>query len=154
MAPTVTDVNFYHLQSDPLSRALPRLLEKVCERQLAALVRGRTEECLEELDESLWSFHPSSFLPHAIQQKEMEASSQPVLLTLNSEQNLNSAEILVLVEDADASDIKNFDRCLYMFDGNDQIALAAARTRWKLLKDQDVPVSYYQQTETGWQKKA
>jgi len=150
----VTDVNFYHLQSDPLNRALPRLLEKVYERQLTALIRGRTEDCLEELDECLWSFNPSSFMPHAFQQEGSEAVNQPILLTLSSNQNLNNAKVLVLVEDAEASDIGDFDRCLYMFDGKDENALAAARTRWKLLKDQDVPVSYYQQTETGWQKMA
>jgi DNA polymerase III subunit chi len=150
----VTDVNFYHLQSDPLNRALPRLLEKVYERQLTALIRGRTEDCLEELDECLWSFNPSSFMPHAVQQDDSEAANQPILLTLSPDQNLNSAKVLVLVEDAEASDIDNFDRCLYMFDGKDEKALAAARTRWKLLKDQDIPVSYYQQTETGWQKMA
>ena len=93
-------------------------------------------------------------MPHAIQQDELEAASQPILLTLSPDQNLNSAKVLVLVEDADASDINSFDRCLYMFDGKDEKALAAARSRWKLLKDQEVPVSYYQQTETGWQKMA
>lgn len=150
----MTDVNFYHLQSDPLIRALPRLLEKVYERQLTALIRGRTEECLGELDECLWSFKPLSFMPHAIEQDGLEAAVQPILLTLSPDQNQNNANVLVLVEDADASDISSFERCLYMFDGNDEEALVAARTRWKQFKDQDVPVSYYQQTETGWQKKA
>ncbi|USG59978.1 DNA polymerase III subunit chi [Sneathiella marina] len=150
----MTNVNFYHLQADPLSRALPRLLEKVYEQQMTALVRGRTEDCLIELDECLWSANPSSFLPHAIAQDDVEVASQPILLTLTPDQNLNNADVLVLVEDAESPDIGSFDRCLYMFDGNDETALDAARARWKLLKDEDVPVSYFQQTETGWQKKA
>ena len=150
----MTDVNFYHLQSDPLNRALPRLLEKVQERQLRALIRGRSDECLEDLDESLWTYRPSSFLPHAIDKEGLNHASQPILLTTSTTANLNSAGVLVLVEDAEAADVNDFDRCLYMFDGNDEAALASARSRWTSLKDQDIPVSYYQQTDTGWQKKA
>jgi DNA polymerase III subunit chi len=150
----LTDVNFYHLQSDPLNRALPRLLEKVHERQLRALIRGKSEECLEELDECLWTYRPASFLPHAIDREGVDHASQPILLTTSTTTNLNAAGVLVLVEDAEAADISDFDRCLYMFDGNDETALAAARTRWTSLKDQDIPVSYFQQTKAGWQKKA
>ena len=52
----MTEVSFYHLQSDPIERALPRLLEKVRERGFRVLVRGATEERIETLDEALWSY--------------------------------------------------------------------------------------------------
>ncbi len=150
----MTEVSFYHLQSEPIERALPRLLEKVRERGFHVLVRGVTGERLEILDESLWTYRPESFLPHAREGEGVDPAQQPIFLTLAGEGNANGATILVLTEDAPADDIAEFERCIYMFDGNDETALTAARTRWKAFKERDIPVSYYQQTETGWEKKA
>jgi DNA polymerase-3 subunit chi len=42
-----------------------------------------------------------------------------------------------------------------MFDGNDENELNDARAQWKALKDAGLPMSYFQQTESGgWEKKA
>jgi len=148
----VTDISFYHLQAEPLDRALPRLLEKVLEREYRTLIRGTSEERLTSLDESLWTYKSLSFLPHG-REGEGDPATQPIFLT-RDEGNQNSAQVIVLIEDAPAPDIDIFDRCLYMFDGEDEGTLAAARVRWKAFKDQELSVNYYQQTETGWQKKA
>ena len=150
----MTDISFYHLQSEPIERALPRLLEKVIERGFRVLVRGLTEERLDALDESFWNYRPDSFLPHARDAEGVVPAEQPILLTLSEDAGANDANVLVLTEDAPAADLAPFERCLYMFDGNDDVALAAARTRWKEFKDSDISVSYYQQTDTGWRKKA
>ena len=150
----MTEVSFYHLQSELIERALPRLLEKVLERGFRVLLRGVTEERLEMLDEALWTYRPESFLPHARDDAGLDATKQPIWLTLAPAGNANNATVLVLTEDAPADDLTEYERCLYMFDGNDETALTAARTRWKALKESDTPVSYYQQTEAGWEKKA
>lgn len=150
----MTEVSFYHLQSDPIDRALPRLLEKVRERGFRVLLRGMTEARIETLDEALWTCRAESFLPHAREGEGVDPARQPIFLTLAGEGNANAATVLVLTEDAPADDLAEFERCLYMFDGNNETALIAARTRWKALKESDIPVSYYQQTEAGWEKKA
>ncbi|MAZ01903.1 MAG: DNA polymerase III subunit chi [Sneathiella sp.] len=150
----MTEVSFYHLQSEPIERALPRLLEKVRERGFRVLVRGATEERIETLDEALWTYRDASFLAHGRAGDALDPAEQPIFLTLETEGNANGATILVLTEDAAADDATAFERCLYMFDGNDDAALKAARGRWKSLKDRNIPVSYYQQTENGWEKKA
>ncbi len=150
----MTEVSFYHLQSEPIERALPRLLEKVRERGFRVLVRGATEERIETLDEALWSYRDASFLAHGRAGDNLDPAEQPIFLTLDAEGNANGANVLVLTEDAAADDATEYERCLYMFDGNDDAALNAARGRWKTLKDQNIPVSYYQQTENGWEKKA
>jgi DNA polymerase-3 subunit chi len=150
----VSEVSFYHLQSDPIERALPRLLEKVTERGFRVLLRGVEEARLEQLDEALWGYRPDSFLPHARDDAGLDPAAQPILLTLSPAGNPNGANVLVLTGDAPADDLTEYERCLYMFDGNDETALTAARTRWKAFKESDIPVSYYQQTENGWEKKA
>ncbi len=149
----MVEVSFYHLQAEPLERALPRLLEKVHERGMRALIRFKNITLLEQLDQALWTFKPGSFLPHG-RAAEEGASLQPVLLALEDEDNANQSTVLVLLEDSDAPDLADYDRCLYMFDGNDNNLLNAARTRWKQLKAEGVDVTYWQQGEGGWQKKA
>ncbi len=150
----MTEVSFYHLQIEPLEKALPRLLEKVLARDFRVLVRAVSEELLETLDDSLWTYKAASFLPHARDTESQSLELQPIILTIEEGQNPNSANVLALLEDAPAMDLANYERCLYMFNGNDDEALASARARWKKLKDEDIPVSYHQQTEQGWQKKA
>ncbi len=149
----MVEVSFYHLQAEPLERALPRLLEKVHERGMRALIRFRNTSLLDQLDQALWTFKPVSFLPHG-KAAENNAGHQPVLLALEGEENTNQSTVLVLLEDSDAPDLADYDRCLYMFDGNDSDLLAAARERWKQLKAEGVDVTYWQQGEGGWQKKA
>ncbi|MCR9212609.1 MAG: DNA polymerase III subunit chi [Proteobacteria bacterium] len=150
----MTEVSFYHLQIEPLEKALPRLLEKVLARDFRVLVRAVSEELLETLDDSLWTFKADSFLPHARADDTQSPELQPIILTTEEGLNPNSANVLALLEDAAAEDLTSFDRCLYMFNGNDDEALALARARWKKFKDGDVLVSYHQQTDQGWQKKA
>lgn len=149
----MTEVSFYHLQLEPLEQALPRLLDKVNERGMRALVRLKDEDLRDLLDGALWTFSPSSFLPHGTDVGD-HVAQQPVLLTQEQSGNANAAVVLVLLEDSDAEDVADFERCLYMFDGNDDTALNAARQRWKILKEQGLDVTYWQQSPNGWQKKA
>ncbi|MBO6827055.1 MAG: DNA polymerase III subunit chi [Sneathiella sp.] len=149
----MVEVSFYHLQAQPLEMALPKLLEKVFERGLRALIRTREPELAEFLNSVLWTYKPDSFLPHGLAGDKW-AADHPILITTETETAVNEPSVLVLLQDADADDLENYDRCLYMFDGNDQSSLSLARARWKAFKGQGVDVTYWQQTETGWQKKA
>jgi DNA polymerase-3 subunit chi len=149
----MVEVSFYHLQAQPLEQVLPRLLEKVSERGLKALVRLKTDALKEQLNTVLWTYTAHSFLPHGADTDEMP-DQQPILLTSQSDGNSNTASVLVLLEDAEASDIADFDRCLYMFNGDDPDSLQAARARWKTLKAEGVDVTYWQQEGGRWVKKA
>ncbi len=149
----MVEVSFYHLQAQPLEQVLPRLLEKVSERGLKALVRLQTDTLKEQLNTVLWTYTAQSFLPHGDDTDELP-EKQPILLTSKSDENANDASVLVLLEDADASDIADFDRCLYMFNGDDPDSLQAARSRWKTLKTEGVDVTYWQQEGGRWVKKA
>jgi DNA polymerase-3 subunit chi len=40
-----------------------------------------------------------------------------------------------------------------LFDGNNPAAVAAARERWRSAKSAGHTLTYWQQTETGWQSK-
>jgi DNA polymerase-3 subunit chi len=58
-----------------------------------------------------------------------------------------------LVDGVDAEDVAAFQRCCDMFDGSDPEAVEAARRRWRQAKDAGHALTYWQQTEKGWEKR-
>jgi len=148
------EVRFYHLQRQPLEAALPRLMERVLEQELRAVIRLPDTARLAAIHSALWTYDPASFLPHGTPE-DGNAARQPIYLT-TGEERPNNASILVLVDGAQApSDLSSFTRCLYMFDGNDPDILARARDDWTRFKDLAATLSYWQQKpQGGWEQKA
>lgn len=152
MSEAACDVWFYHLERSGLDQVLPELLEKTLARGWRAVVRARQTERVEHLDGWLWSYRDDSFLPHGVDD-EPGAARQPVLLTLGFE-NPNAAQALFLIDGADEGDLAGYTRCVVLFDGRDEAALAKARAQWKAIKGKGLPASYWRQQERGWEKQA
>jgi len=149
----MTEISFYHLLHTPLERALPKLIEKVLESGARAVVRAGSTERAEALNGALWTYDQDSFIPHGTA-RDGNAALQPVWITAD-EENPNGADILVLTDGAESADIGSYRRCLEMFDGRDDAAVADARRRWSAYKDAAHDLAYWQQTEGGgWEKKA
>jgi DNA polymerase-3 subunit chi len=144
-------VDFYHLLTSPLERALPLILEKVLQTGQRAVVLAGSEVRVEALADVLWTYNPNSWLPHGTR-KDGSAADQPIWLT-DREENPNAARILVLTDGMTLDRLGNYDRCLDMFDGADEAATAAARGRWSEAKAAGHELHYWQQTESGWQEK-
>ena len=149
----MTEIGFYHLTRTPLERALPKLLEKVIGADKRAVVRAGSKERVDFLNAALWTYDPASFLPHGTE-REGDAAEQPIWLS-DQEDRPNDAQILVLTDCVEAADMGEFERCLEMFDGRDQEAVDAARSRWRAYSDAGHKLTYWQQTEQGgWEQKA
>lgn len=147
------EIWFYHLEGWTLERALPPLLEKTRERGWRAVIRGGIPERLPSLSNHLWSYRDDGFLPHGLEGED-KAARQPILLTSESE-TPNEANVLFLIDQAKRGDISSFERCILVFDGNDQDALKAARAEWRKAKEEGIDVSYWQQVgQGGFEKKA
>ncbi|WP_312733543.1 DNA polymerase III subunit chi [Brevundimonas sp.] len=147
------EIWFYHLERSTLDQVLPTLLEKTLERGWRALIKSAHSHRLDAIDETLWTFRDESFLPHG-RADQPHAERQPVLLSETGE-NLNGAQALFIVDDAELGATEGFERCFIIFDGRDETALQQARGRWKALKDQDATLSYWRQTDEGrWEKAA
>ena len=150
----MTEILFYHLQRQPLERVLPTLLEKSLERGWRVVVQGASDERIEALDAYLWTFRDDSFLPHGTH-KQPEANEQPILLTVNDD-NPNKADVRFLIDGVPVpEDASPYQRIVLLFDGEDEDAVAAARTHWTQAKEKGLDATYWQSDEQGrWVKKA
>ncbi len=146
MSEEPTEVWFYHLTHWPLDRVLPQLLEKSLERGWRALIRSGAPERLEALDAHLWTYKDDGFMPHGLDDED--GPRQPVLLTTSMEDS-NEADLLFVIDRAETGDVSCYQRCIFVFDGNDQDAVAMAREEWKKAKEAGFGVSYWQQNERG-----
>lgn len=153
MSQAVTEVLFYHLERQPLEKVLPSLLERTLERGWRAVVQCGSEERLEALDLSLWTYSEGSFLPHGTK-KEGFAGDQPVYLTTGDE-TPNGALVRFLIDGAETADVSGLVRAVFLFDGNDAEATQRAREQWRAVKAAGYPATYWRQSAEGrWEKVA
>ena len=148
----MAEIGFYHLLTTPLERALPRLLERALAQGHRVVVQAASPERVEHLNALLWTYDEASFLPHGAP-RDGNAAAQPVWLTDRCE-NPNGASILFLVDGVAAEGLADYARCVDLFDGNNEEAVAAARVRWRAASAAGYTLTYWQQTEKGWEKKA
>jgi DNA polymerase III subunit chi len=145
----MADVGFYHLTRSAVADALPQLLTRTLAAGQRALVVARSEETVNALSTALWA--QPAWLPHGTK-TDGDAPLQPIWLSTEAV-GLNGARYLFLVEGAEA-DLASFERVFDLFNGDDGDAVQAARMRWRAAKQADHTLTYWQQTETGWQKQS
>jgi DNA polymerase-3 subunit chi len=148
----MAEIGFYHLLATPLERALPRLLERARAGGYRIVVRAASSERVEHLSALLWTYDEASFLPHG-SARDGNAAHQPIWLS-EGQENPNEAAMLVLVDGVEAEDLAQFTRCADLFDGTNPTAVERARERWRRAAAAGHTLTYWQQGEAGWEKKA
>jgi DNA polymerase-3 subunit chi len=149
----MAEVQFYHLLTTPLERALPKLMEKAYASGHKSLVRVSSEAEAERLTDALWNDRSDSFLPHG-SAKDPHPELQPIFITPRPE-NPNGSDILVITDGSLPEHVKGFFKILDLFDGHDEAAVANARVRWKSYSAAGHTVKYNkQQTGGGWKQMA
>lgn len=146
----MAEIGFYHLTRTALDVALPKLLGRVLETGGRAVVKASSEERVAALDTALWLCPDPDWLPHGTRATG-EADLQPIWLTTEDEAP-NGARFLFLVEGATSARLDAFERVFDLFDGRDEEAVAAARQRWAAAKAAGHTLTYWRQTERGWEK--
>lgn len=139
-------VQFYHLLSTPLEKALPQLVERAYGSGARVAVLA-SDVHVPQLDDVLWAYQPTSFLPHGVG------------VDIRLEVNLCTG---ALPEDATMVFITNgavlgreivlpstCERVFDMFDGADDAQVVAARERWKTYQDAGYAMKYIRQNDRG-----
>jgi DNA polymerase-3 subunit chi len=147
------EVMFYHLERFGLMDVLPRLLEKSLERGWRVVVQAGSKERVDALNAELWTYRDDSFLPHG-RKSDGAVERQPIYLT-DGDETPNGGDVRFLVDGARLSEFAGFSRIIFLFEGRDGDAVAAARKDWKAAKSAGCALSYWQQNEAGqWINKA
>lgn len=149
----MANINFYHLTTTPLGKALPKLLEKVLENNLKAQVLSVTKEQVKQLNKELWTYTTKVFLPHGSVDEDFP-EQQPIYLTDKASDNPNNATILAITFNAEHGNLDNFAKVMYLFDGQDEVQLANARSKWKEFSTiSNHQLIYWKQDKKGvWSK--
>lgn len=148
-----TAVRFYHLQKQSEQQVLPMLVRKAYEQGHRIVVKCNNSEQVEAINAHLWTFDANSFLPHGCA-KDGHAEMQPIWIT-DQDERPNEADVLILMHGATSDKMHDFTLCCEMLNGQDAQGVQDARTRWKMYKEQEFEVTYWQQSDRGaWEKKA
>ncbi|AXJ96561.1 MULTISPECIES: DNA polymerase III subunit chi [unclassified Sphingomonas] len=144
-------VDFYHLTTTPLDRALPQIAEKVVASGARLLIVADDAEQRAHLDRLLWSYTLDSFLPHALAGTGDDAR-QPVLIAATPDA-ANGARHIALVDGRWRMEALGFERAFHFF-ADDHIE--AARGAWRGLAETDgVERRYWKQSDAGrWERAA
>ena len=148
----MAEIGFYHLTRTGPDEALPRLLGRTLEAGERAVVLCGNEARVAALDDALWASRDPVWLPHGTA-RDGDADLQPIWLA-TSDEAPNGGRFLFLIDGAESARLDAFARVFDLFDGNDTAALEAARARWRAAKDAGHALTYWQQGERGWEKKA
>jgi DNA polymerase III subunit chi len=147
----MSEVLFYHLETQPLERVLPQLVEKTLERGWRAIIETSSSERAAAIDALLWTYRDDSFLPHAIA-GAADDPEEPVLIATDGA-NPNAANVRFFVDRAVPPTADGYQRIVYMFSGHDPDAVTEARVAWKALQEGN-ELTYWQQDDSGrWVKK-
>lgn len=144
----MNEVRFYSLSVTPLSKGLPKLLEKVLEKntQRQIILYSTSGALLKSLDDVLWTYTPMGFLPHGLD-TEPEADEQPILLSQDQDQ-IVADKICVCLDPIDLS-LKNPLSLIYMFESSNTPIFRGLAEAYKKNK---VPILFMaQDADGGWQ---
>ncbi|HEY0901033.1 MAG TPA: DNA polymerase III subunit chi [Micavibrio sp.] len=149
----MTEIRLYRAVQSSLDQVLPSILAKAAARGQRIVVLLPDKASVERYNELLWTYQADSFLPHG-SAKDGHADQQPIWLT-DQEENPNGAEILVTLR-AENESIPafagGFALCCDLVDGRIEQETMAARKRWVAYKAQGHEMTYWLQTEQGWEK--
>ena len=147
----MTSVDFYHLTRTGPEAALPRLLGRTLDAGQRAVVVLRDPARIAAISQALWASQDPPWLPHG-HLATGEAALQPIWLTAEDEAP-NGARYLFLLDGAERARMEAFDRVFDLFDGRDDAAVQAARSRWTVAKAAGFTLAYWQQRDRGWERK-
>jgi DNA polymerase-3 subunit chi len=148
----MTEIRFYHLNTRSLDQALPEIVQKALSIGHKIIIRAADDKEVERLSDILWTFRADSFIPHG-SKKDGHPEHQPVWLCADND-NANAANVLIVTGGNHIDTPQDYSLLCDMFDGRNEDMVIAARKRFKAYKDSGHTLTYWQQTDKGWEQKA
>lgn len=135
----MTHINFYKLSGD-FEQALLlacRLVEKARQQGLQVLMHTPDEATSQQLDELLWSFKPSAFIPHAIEATPIS----PVAISHGDDPGEHHDILINLTEEVPGW-FSRFEKTFEIV-YDDQKVVEVKRERFRFYKSRGYPLQYH-----------
>ncbi len=146
----MTEFSFYKTSNFRVDETFYVLVQKALEKNLNSVVIFETKEALKDISIMLWSKKPETFLPHSIERDNLSNDS-PIYLTTR-EENPNKSQIIFSPEGALVKKSKNWKRCIYIFDHDDNSSFDRLKEYYFLLENSKEKIELYEQKKGNWIK--
>lgn len=137
----------YKISSISFIKAFAMILETALIRNLKVFIACPSRELMHNLDSELWTYSPTSFLPHATIEDDL-CESQKILLSNDINDNKNNAELLIS-NHVIPNNIMKYQRFISIYDihENDQFL-----ERIRILKEFDISIQIFEERNGIWEK--
>ena len=137
----MTQIYFYSGSNDKLQTAC-RLCAKAVQQNMTVLIYALDTTVLEQLDQLLWSFAPTSFIPHCDIRADSElVSATPVILS-NRIPPGRRFDVLLNLHQQQPPGFDQFSRLIEIADTSPE-GKQAARARYRFYKDTNHPIQHF-----------
>ena len=109
----MSEIFFYKLKNSSSELFLTSLIEKSLDNNWNSVVLFDSIERMEEINDILWSYKDTSFLPHGIENDE-NSKFHRVYLTCK-EENPNDSKVIFSIDGLLIKNINSWKRCVYIF---------------------------------------
>ena len=110
------------------------IVEKEYESGQKVVVNVSDEKEGKTIDDMLWSWKQSTFIPHNFSVSLDAASKDPVIITPNIEEKINY-DTLILVQPAELDHCKDYKKIIDFAEKYNPTKLESDRKRYKLYRD-------------------
>ena len=109
----MSEIFFYKLKNSSSELFLTSLIEKSLDNDWNSVVLFDSIERMEEINDLLWSYKETSFLPHGGENDE-NSKFHRVYLTCK-EENPNDSKVIFSIDGLLIKNISSWKRCVYIF---------------------------------------
>ena len=109
----MSEIFFYKLKNSSSEIFLTSLIERSLENNWNSVVLLDNIERMEEINDFLWSYKDTSFLPHG-SQNDKNSELHRVYLTCE-EENPNDSNVIFSIDGLLIKNINSWQRCIYIF---------------------------------------
>ena len=143
----MTEIFFYKLKNTSIDLFLISLIEKSISKNWNSLVLLDNTERMEEINDLLWTFNDTSFIPHG-SQSDLSPDKQNVYLTCN-EENLNNSNIIFSIDGIIVNEPDNWNRCIYIFNEQNLKVTDELESYKRKVKDFGYTLKSFEQDNNG-----
>lgn len=140
----MTRIGFYILRAAEPKAFLCRLCQQLYQRGQSVYVHAADEQAVQQLDESLWTYHPGAFVPHDVLGAN-DSADTPVLLG-HGEPPENRHDVLINLAPDVPLFFSRFERVAEIIPAEDSLK-TAGRQRFQFYRDRGYPLDTYQDVD-------